>query len=164
MYETHLGSKAMARFLETIPEHTTTDLDLNHYSCLGGFLDRDGDKRECGIMLDQRILCKSAASRASVANALKAFAAAVSKEEKERPSGVLTFMAFECLDDEVGARLFSRFESREAMEMFIRREDVNGFWQGVKADVRGMEQRGYLPNGKGWLHRGGTTPELGARL
>lgn len=164
LYETHLNSPAMAKFLSIIPAHTTTDLDLNHYSLISGFLDREGDKKECGIMLDQKILCKSAAARRNVCSALKTLTITVSETEKASPSGVLTFMAFECLDDEVGARLYSRFESRGAMEAFIRREDVNAFWQGVKADVRGMEQRGYLPNGKGWLHRGGTSVETGAKL
>lgn len=154
----------MAEFLSIIPAHTTTDLDLNHYSLLSGFLDRDGDKKECGIMLDQKIMCKSAIARQSVDSALKSLAAKVSETEKASPSGILTFMAFDCLDDEVGARLYSRFESREAMEAFIRRQDVNAFWQGVKAEVRGMEQRAYLPNGKGWLHRGGSSVETGAKL
>lgn len=164
LYETHLGSQAMAKFLEAIPPHTTTGLHLKHYRCLGGFLDRDGDRKECGIMLDQKILCKSAEDLHAVSAALKSFVDTVSQTEEEKPEGVLTFMAFECLDDEVGARLFGRFESREAMEVFLRREDVNGFWQSVKSQVRGMEQRGYVPNGKGWLHRGGQTIEQGAKL
>ena len=42
--------KAMQKFLKTIPEHTITNLDLNHYEAVAGFLDRDGDQKECGIM------------------------------------------------------------------------------------------------------------------
>lgn len=154
----------MQKFLGMIPEHTTTDLDLNHYAYLGGFLDRDGDKKECGIMLDQRILAKGPRARQNISAHLRSLTATIWKTEKESPSGVLTFMAFECLDDEVGARLYSRFESKEAMERFIRRADVDAFWQRVRQELRGMEQRAYLPNGKGWLHRGGGTVETGARL
>jgi len=161
LYETHLGSEAMAQFLETIPAHTTTDLDLKHYAYIAGFLDRDGDRKECAIMmLDQRITCKSAIARESVLSQLSQLADAVQKD----PIGVLTFMAFRSLDDEVGARIYSRFESRAAMEAFIMRKGVNDFWQACKEFVSGMEQRGYVPNGKGWLHRGGETVETGAAL
>lgn len=160
-----MGSAAMQKFLEIIPAHTTTDLDLNHYALLAGHLDSSGTKQECGIMLDQRILCKSPAARTSLTAHLKSLATAITEAEKKSSSGVLTFMAFECLDDEVGARLYSRFTSREDMERFIRRHEVDAFWQAVKGEVRGMEQRAYLPNGKGWLHRGkGRTVEEGAKL
>lgn len=164
LYETHLGSPAMAKFLQVIPEHTTTDLDLNHYAFLSGFIDRDGEKKECGIMLDQKILCKSSVARTRVSDSLKRLGDAIAESEKASTSGVLTFMTFESLDDETGARIYSRFESRKTMERFIRREDVNAFWQSAKTEVRGMEQRGYVPNGKGWLHRSGRTLELGAKL
>ena len=101
----------MAKFFSIIPARTTTDLDFNHYSCLSDFLDRDGDKKECGIMFDQMILCKSPSFRATLSSHLKALVDAVAKT-KEQSSGVLTFMAFECLDDEVGARVLGRFGRR----------------------------------------------------
>lgn len=151
----------MTKFLTIIPAHTTTDLDLNHYAYLAGFLDRDGDRRECSIMLDQRIRCKSATARSTLVPHLKTLASTITSTERDNPSGVLTFMAVESLDDDEGARIYARFETREAMEAFLRRGEVDAFWQAVKGEVRGMEQRAYLPNGKGWLHRGGGTVETG---
>ncbi len=90
----------MQQFLNTIPDHTTTDLDLNHYSAVGGFLDRDGDKRECAIMQDTRIGCKDASSREAVLKRLETLASKVKESEKSEPSGVLTFMTFSCLDND----------------------------------------------------------------
>ena len=154
----------MQNFLNTIPTHTTTDLDLQHYTCVGGFPDRDGDKKECAIMQDTRILCKSAQARLAVLKRLENLTATVQKTEKEAPTGVLTYMGFECLDNETGVRIYGRFESRDAMEGFLRRKDVLGFWMESKGDVAGMECRGYLPNGKGWLHRGGDGVMSGRKL
>jgi len=39
------------------------------------------------------------------------------------------------------------------MEWFVRRGVVNGFWMENKDRVKAMDQRLYVPNGKGWLHR-----------
>ncbi|KAK4924666.1 hypothetical protein LTR49_008349 [Elasticomyces elasticus] len=39
LYETHLNSPAMGKFLSIVPGHTTTDLDLSHYEAVAGFLD-----------------------------------------------------------------------------------------------------------------------------
>ncbi|KAK3704725.1 hypothetical protein LTR37_013699 [Vermiconidia calcicola] len=164
LYETHLGSKAMGKFLNTIPDHTTTDLDLNHYSAVGGYLDRDGDKKECGIMHDVRIVCKSASARNAVVERLQSLCSKVQESEKAKPSGVLTFMGFSCLDNDTGARMYSRFERRDAMERFLRREDVLSFWKECKSEITSMEARGYLPNGKGWLHRDGDEPETGKKI
>lgn len=164
LYSTHLGSNAMDAFLKTIPEHTTTDLDLNHYNAVGGFLDRDGDKKECGIMQDTRIVCKSGAVREEVIQRLKTLAQKVQDDEKVKREGVLTFMGFTCLDNETGARIYARFESREVMEAFIRREDVLEFWRECRVDVASMEAHLFVPNGKGWLHRNGNRVELGKAL
>src|ERR1700761_7668998 len=154
----------MGNFLATIPEHTTTDLDLNHYSAIGGFLDRDGNKKECKVMQDTRIVCKSASARDSVLKRLEDLCSKVQKAEKEKPSGVLTFMGFKCLDNETGARIYSRFDSRDAMESFLRRADINGFWSESKGDIASMEARAYAPNGKGWLHRNGDKHVLGKKI
>ena len=164
LYETHLGSPAMQKFLTIIPDHATTDLDLNHYSAVGGFLDRDGDKKECAIMQDTRIGCKSAEAREEVVKRLQALCSKMQDSVKSSADGVLTFMAFSCLDNETGARMYSRFESREAMETFLRRKDVLDFWMESKGDIASMEARGYLPNGKGWLHRDGDRHALGKKI
>lgn len=165
LYETHLNSPAMGKFLASIPEHTTTDLDLNHYTSLGGgFLDREGDKRECVIMFDQRIGCKSSAAREAVAGRLTALCTQVKDSVEVESAGVLTFMAFSCLDNDTGLRIYSRFESKIALQRFLRRQDVLDFWKESKSHVASMEARGYLPNGKGWLHRNGGTVESGKKL
>jgi quinol monooxygenase YgiN len=165
LYETHLSSPAMQKFLATIPEHTTTDLDLNHYSSLGGgFLDRDGDKKECAIMCDQRIGCKDSTARDRVGQGLKALCEKVKESVKGSSDGVFTFMGFSCLDNDTSLRIYSRFESRDAMENFLRRSDVLKFWADSKSDVASMEARGYLPNGKGWLHRSGDGVESGKAI
>jgi quinol monooxygenase YgiN len=161
LYETHLGSKAMESFLATIPDHATTDLDLNHYRAIGGFLDRDGNKKECEIMQDVRIVCKSSSDRDAVLKRLETLCQKVKDSEKSKASGVLTYMGFSSLDNDTAARIYSRFESRDAMEKFLRREDVLNFWKESKNEIASMEARGYLPNGKGWLHREGDTHESG---
>lgn len=146
----------MAKFLDKIPAASTTGLDLNHYRCVAGFLDLPGDKTECGIMQDVRITCVSADARKSLLSSLTTLVKSVEEGARNNGGkyGVLTYMAFANLDDEVGARIYGRWKTREEMEKFIRREEVNAFWFANKENVRAMEQRGYLPNGKGWLHRG----------
>jgi quinol monooxygenase YgiN len=154
----------MATFLEAIPEHTTTDLDLNHYRAIGGFIDRDGNKKECAIMLDQRIGCKSAEQRETVVKNLQNLADEVRATEKAKQNGVLTFLGFASLDDDKAARIYSRFESRADMEKFLRRSDVGSFWQKSKGDIASMESKAYVPNGKGWLHRNGGNLETGKAI
>ena len=154
----------MERFLAAIPEHSTADPSLNHYSCVGGYLDRDGDKEGCAIMIDQGIVTKNAESRSSFLKRLEQLTSKVQSSEKENRSGVLTFLGFSCLDNETGARIYARFESREAMEDFLRRQDVNEFWMESKADIVSMEAHRYVPNGKGWLHRNGDRYETGKAI
>lgn len=146
----------MAEFLQRIPSASTTGLDLNHYHLVSGFLDLPGDRSEAGIMQDMRIICVSASARDTLLKNLADFVTSVEKEERgsEGKGGVLTYMAFANLDDEVGARIYGRWKAREDMERFIRRDEVVGYWMENKESVRAMEQRLYLPNGKGWLHRG----------
>ena len=154
----------MSKFLEIIPDHSTTDLDLNHYRSVGGYLDRNGDKQECAIMLDQRIVCKSSDQRDQVVGLLQELAHNVQDVEKASPSGVLTFMVFASLDDDKAARIYSRFESVHVMEAFLRRPEVGEFWQKSKSEIASMEARQYAPNGKGWLHRNGDTVETGKAI
>ncbi|KAF2270871.1 hypothetical protein CC78DRAFT_527850 [Lojkania enalia] len=146
----------MAKFLELIPAASTTGLDLNHYRLVAGFLDLPGDKSEAGIMQDVRITCTSPSARDTLLASLQSLVDNVEKQETagKGAGGVLTYMAFASLDDEVGARIYGRWRTKEDMEMFIRRSEVIGWWMGNKEHIRAMEQRGYLPNGKGWLHRG----------
>src|SRR5262245_3388049 len=105
----------MTTFLQKIPPASTTGLDLNHYRCTAGFLDLPGTKAEAGIMQDVRIHCTSPSTRASISSALAALAKKVHKEEKANggKGGVLTYMSFESLDDEVGLRIYGRWKTRE---------------------------------------------------
>lgn len=146
----------MAKFLELIPPASTTGLDLNHYRLVAGFLDLPGNKTEASVTQDVRITCASSSARDSLLSSLSFLVTSVEKGERENggKNGVLTYMAFASHDDDVGARIYGRWRTREDMERFIRRDEVIAFWMGNKENVRAMEQRGYLPNGKGWLHRG----------
>ncbi|KAF2663993.1 hypothetical protein BT63DRAFT_461110 [Microthyrium microscopicum] len=140
----HLTSPAMQKFLPHVLPTMSTGLDLMHYSPAGGFLDAPGDLSECEIMTDTRIWCVDAVSRSSVVAKLDNVAG-------KAASGVYTFLVAASLDDETEVRILSRFRDRMAMEEQERA--MVGFWQGSKGEVRRMESRGYLPNGKGWLHR-----------
>lgn len=146
----------MSKFLERIPAASTTGLDLNHYRCVAGFLDLAGDKSEAGIMQDMRITCTSPSARSTLVSSLSSLVNKVHQEARVNggKDGILTYMAFSSLDDEFGARVYGRWRTREDLERFIRREDVIGFWMANKEHIRAMEQRLYVPNGKGWLHRG----------
>lgn len=149
LYNTHLTSASMQTFLTKIPPASTTGLDLNHYRLIAGFLDSSHTQAQAGIMQDIRITCISPLAQATLLASLKTLVDGV-----DSSGGTLTYMAFASLDDDVGARLYGRWKTREDMESFIRREDVNTFWMENKDHVRAMVQRLYLPNGKGWLHRG----------
>jgi hypothetical protein len=139
----------MGGFLKKIPPTMTTGLDLMHYSCAAGYIDLPGDKKECEIMQDTRISCISATARVAVLSKLKQLAQSIEIES----SGVYTWMVFSSLDNDVGVRIFARFETREAMETCSRRKDIAEFWSDSKEDVKQMEWRCYVPNNKGWLHR-----------
>ncbi|KAH7078264.1 hypothetical protein FB567DRAFT_131238 [Paraphoma chrysanthemicola] len=150
LYQTHLSSPAMQRFLTLIPACSTTGLDLNHYRLVAGFLDSPTPSSvPATIMQDIRITCISSGARTALLGALETFVEGISPSNE-----TLTYMAFASLDDDVGARIYGRWKSREGFEAFIRRDDVVAFWMSVKEYVKGMDQRLYVPNGKGWVHRG----------
>lgn len=139
----------MRTFLQKIPAASTTGLDLNHYRAIAGFLDSSGSQVKAEIMQDVRISCVSGEARETLLSSLKNFVSGVTDN-----GNTLTYMAFSCLDDDVGARIHGRWKTRESFEKFIRKSDINDFWMQNKDYVRAMEQRLYVPNGKGWLHRG----------
>ncbi|KAF1842348.1 uncharacterized protein K460DRAFT_420266 [Cucurbitaria berberidis CBS 394.84] len=150
LYTTHLTSPAMQTFLQNIQPASTTGLDLAHYRLIAGFLDASNTRAPAQIMQDIRITCNSPAARAAIIDSLSKLVNTVDGSEE----GTLTYMGFSSLDDDVGVRMYGRWRSREDFECFIRRDEVNNFWAGNKSSVRAMEQRLYVPNGKGWLHRG----------
>jgi hypothetical protein len=140
----------MKVFLSKIPAASTTGLDLNHYRLVSGFLDAPRTQSSGNIMQDIRITCNSSESRDLVLESLRQLVGSI----EPGGDGTLTYMAFESLDDKIGARIFGRWERRENLEQFIRKEDINKFWMQNKDSIKAMEQRLYVPNGKGWLHRG----------
>lgn len=156
LYKTHLASPAMRTFLTRIEPTTTSNLDLAHYRLVAGVLDLPGDASPAGIMQDVRITCVSASARETLLASLAELVDGVCEAEKRAKGreGILTYMAFACLDDDVGVRILGRWRTRADIEGFVRRCDVGRFWQGEKGRVGRMQQRCYLPNGKGWLHRG----------
>jgi quinol monooxygenase YgiN len=139
----------MSIFLSKAPPTMPTGLDLSHYAKVAGYIDAPGDKRECAIMVDTRVSCISATARSTVILKLSQLAKSVEKDAQ----GVYTWMAFSSLDSDTALRIFARFESREAMEVYQRRKDVADFWAESKDDVGTRECQRYAPNGKGWLHR-----------
>jgi hypothetical protein len=163
----HLSSPAMSKFLSLIPAFSTTGLDLSHYRLVAGFLDLPSPSTfdnlptltqvptPAEIILDIRVTSTSPALLTSLATLVHNI------EQQERSlrstdetSSTLTYMAFASLDNETGLRILGRWKTREDMESFVRRKDVVGFWMTGKEWIKGMEQRVYVGNGKGWLHRG----------
>jgi hypothetical protein len=155
----------MAKFLTRIEPTTTTNLDLAHYRLAAGFLDLPGDASPAGVVQDIRITCVAPSFRSSLLASLTRLVNNIHNEAKRNGgrNGVLTYMAFECLDDDVGVRILGRWREKGDMENFVRRGDLGAFWQGEKGRVSKMEQRCYVPNGKGWLHRGRRTGMAGGR-
>ncbi|KAF2476238.1 uncharacterized protein BDR25DRAFT_375052 [Lindgomyces ingoldianus] len=149
LYKTHLSSPAMSKFLSQIPAASTTGLDLNHYRLIAGFLDSSHSRAECEIMQDVRIVCIENSARTAVLSSLYKLITGVETSEQVNggKGGVLTYMGFASLDDDLGVRLFGRWRTRGEFESFIRRGDVGRFWEENKGNVRSMEQRGYVPNG-----------------
>ena len=142
----------MKKFLEEAFPVMSTGFDLQHYSLVSGFLDGPGDKRACGVMQDINITCKSRAARDTVVQRLKELGM---KLENEKAGGeVLTWTAYESQDNELGARILGRFKNKKAMMTLNRRPEVMDFWAACKEkEIERVEQRGYVENGKGWLHR-----------
>ncbi|KAK3068653.1 hypothetical protein LTS18_000581, partial [Coniosporium uncinatum] len=143
IYETHFHSPAMKQFLTKIPPTMTTGLDLAHYESLGGFLDRPGDRTECGIMQDVSITCNSPDAWRTIAEKLKKLAEATEAAGDET---VYTFMVFKSLDDETGLRIFGRYKDRDALKKHESKKEVIGFWMDTKDEIATMRQRCYVHN------------------
>lgn len=148
LYETHLKSSAMEGFLSTVPPTMTTGLDLQGYEDKGGFLDQYGDCRECEVMVDLRILCQPG-TRTSIVNKLVKLADII-----KDLIGTYTFLVLESLDNDIGLRVFQRFATWKAKSQHESNPSVLGFWSASKDSIASMEAQSYVPNRKGWLHRG----------
>lgn len=144
----------MSTFLGTALPRMTTGLDLAYYSFAAGFLDLPGDARECGVMYDMRIHCATAKARDIVEKALREQVGPAVSREGGDGDGVYTWLVCRSSDDDKEVRIYSRFRSGEDLEKYQRMPEVKAFWKehGQK-EVATMEQRGYVPNHKGWLHR-----------
>lgn len=160
MLATHFNSPVMGEFLQSIPPTTTTNLDLSHYEDIGGFLDRTNEKKECEIMVDVRINCKADA-RDRVLSKLNTLSQSLIKSDW---AGTLTFLVLKSLDNDQGIRIFQRFESWKAKADLESAQTVLEFWLTSKDDILSMESQVYVPNGKGWLHRGQAGGVVNSRL
>ncbi|KAF4460822.1 hypothetical protein FALBO_12382 [Fusarium albosuccineum] len=137
IYDVHLKSEVMTKtFLRVAVPAMTTNLDLTHFAAVGGFLDFGGKKTECGLIHDVKIQCVDSS---------------LEEKQKDGKGEVLTFLGLRALDNETGARIFARYQSREVWEAWLRSELIMEFWESVKPLVASMEARPYAPNGKGWL-------------
>ncbi|TKA81100.1 hypothetical protein B0A49_00395 [Cryomyces minteri] len=148
LYETHFHSKAMDKFLATIPTLMTTGLDLTHYENTSGFLDKPGDRKECGIIYDTRITAKEG-KRDEVLGSLAKLAQWAEKNEDD----TYTFLVLKSLDNDTQVRVFERYATRKALEAHQSAKEVLDFFMGSKDIIASVEGRGYTPNGAGWLHR-----------
>lgn len=153
LYDVHLKSDAMGKFLPSAVPDMSTGLDLMHYKPVAGFLDRSGKKTECGIIHDVQIRCHDKESRAKMLEELSRVCSQVEEKQGEKgtDSEVLSFIGLESLDDETGARIFARYKSRDVWEAWQRNPIVKGLFEAVKSQVASMQSRPYVPNGKGWL-------------
>ena len=61
----------MTKSLAATPAFSTTGLGLSHYRCISGYLDLSGNRRECGIMQDTRIVCVPPSARAKTLASLQ---------------------------------------------------------------------------------------------
>lgn len=155
LYDTHFTSDAMtAGFLPKAAPNMMVSFDLQHYSRAAGFLDHFGDARPCGFMYDMVILCKSSDSRISVVKRLKELGLKLESSPLTVSGKLLTWMSFESQDNDRDARVFMRFQDKADFQKYSRLPEVLEFWAaGKDADVDKMQQRGYVENGRGWLHR-----------
>ena len=157
LYDVHFQSDVMqGDFLPKALPAMSTNLDVTHFSAVGGFLDRTGRKTECGVIQDVRIRCVDAAKRREFLGALKKLCDQVETEQgraagKGDDGDVLTYLGLQSLDNQECARIFSRYKDRETWESWTRHSLVSEFWESVKPSVASMESRAYVPNGKGWL-------------
>lgn len=150
LYDTHMNSKAMGQFLRKVFPIMNTGLDLVHYEDVGGFLDKKGNKTECGIIWDTWITVKEGKVD-KVLESLKGLAKWVEESEPEAYSYLIHRGLDE--DNRNELRVLERYATREGMEAHMSSKPVLDFFRGAAKDVVRLENRGYLPNGLGWLHR-----------
>ncbi|KAI9371741.1 hypothetical protein BJX61DRAFT_534527 [Aspergillus egyptiacus] len=148
LYETHLNSPAMQQFLAAVPSSMSTGLDLTHYTETSGFLDKSGTCAECEVMYDTRIECHTQQGRNSVIRKL----AAVAEHAVANDDGTSTFLVLQSLDSGTHLRIFERFASWKALLEHQRGEKLVNVWLSSKGEIKSMEGKAYVPNGKGWLH------------
>ncbi|CAK7202385.1 hypothetical protein SEUCBS139899_005108 [Sporothrix eucalyptigena] len=155
LYKTHFVSDTMQnKFIPVALPNMTTSFDLQHYSRVGGFLDKPGDGTPCGLMYDVKIKCKSSEARDRVLARLTALGPEIEASKPTADGGILTWMAFASQDNDTDARLLIRLRDKAAFHAYTKLQPVLDFWAASKEDdVDKMEQRGYVENGKGWLHR-----------
>ncbi|KAK2748943.1 hypothetical protein FQN57_007226 [Myotisia sp. PD_48] len=150
LYTTHLSSPAMNKFLPVALTTMTTGLDLVNYEDVAGFMDKPGDMTECGIIWDTRLTINEASFEQVLSN-LTRLAEWVEKSEPD----TYTFLIHKGLDEENKneLRVLERYRTRDALEKHQASAEVLLFFRENKDAIVRLENRGYLPNGLGWLHR-----------
>lgn len=138
----------MKQFIPATSPIMTTGFDLTHYEDVSGFLDKSGDKKECGVIHDTRILCSSSSARDTI---LKKLGGIAGNAEKEK--GTYTLWVLKSLDHDDQVRIFERYEDWAAMEAHQSSPALIKLLLDSKEEIKSVEGRAYLPNGKGWLHR-----------
>ncbi|CAK7210967.1 hypothetical protein SBRCBS47491_000958 [Sporothrix bragantina] len=155
LYSTHFTSDTMQKkFIPVAMPNMTTSFDLQHYSRVGGFLDKPGDCTKCGLMYDVKIKCKTPEARDRVVARLAALGPEIEASQPTADGGILTWMGFASQDVDTDARMLIRFRDKAAFHAYTKLQSVLDFWAaGKEDDIDKMEQRGYVENGRGWLHR-----------
>lgn len=116
----------MAQCMQEAQTTLSTVPQLVNYALAAYFLDAPGEKRECGVIYDLKIVCKNPEARAVVKASLGELAAKI--EETGTKDEVLTWMVFECLDYETDLRAYGRWKNKAAMEATNELPDVVQFW------------------------------------
>ncbi|CAK7224045.1 hypothetical protein SCUCBS95973_005387 [Sporothrix curviconia] len=155
LYGAHFTSTTMqTKFIPVAMPNMTTSFDLQHYSRVGGFLDKPGDGTACGLMYDVKIKCKTTEARDRVVARLAALGPQIEASAPTVDGGILTWMGFASQDVDTDARMLIRFRDKAAFHAYTKLQPVLDFWAaGKEDDIDKMEQRGYVENGRGWLHR-----------
>lgn len=111
------------------------------------------DPEKCDVLHETIITATGTERREVLLARLREVASAVEADCAER--GVLTWIVFrnEDLDDEI--RIFGRYSTKEDMIRHDERSEMVKFWvhSRDKGDIKKIERRGYVPNGKGWIKR-----------
>jgi quinol monooxygenase YgiN len=148
LYDIHLHSDAMAKFLPKIGETMITGLDLSHFEDVCGFLDK-ADDAKAGVIYVSRIKAH-AGKRDELLGKLKKLADAVDKNEKD----CYSYLVLKSLDNEEDIRIMERYGSKKGLEDHLKSKEFLDTFKSSKDIVAGLEGRRFVEcEERGWLHR-----------